>query len=1218
LWKYKLNQKLPIRHLSVRVPWHDNLWNGTVCKNPTNNASCTFLQRISVAKNEESEEKCAGLLISDLDESEYPICVEESGAFMSPKEIRVKKIHPYSGNNNSDYKHFLPTDFRIPPYSFAAIPFRWMMKEKDHLSKIAQFYDLDYDPNIEPDLGFYTNWVQDHQNQRILLDTFFSAIIPEKSLCFIYAKHIPLSDTSDRILIGVGRVKNTGKAIEYDYSENKERRSIIWDRIIQHSIREDFSDGFLLPYYELLEKYQENPSFNIESVIAVAPNRDEFSYATEHVSNDTAIDSILILAESLKKASTILGKSYIKQLDWINDRLSELWKMRGAFPGIGQVLTAFGVDCGNFIAWEISKIIQEQGLDPFEVDTWEIVEKIFKDPLSILPKDLAIKIGSILKETWHTLGQERKKFLKLLSRFELTNEQADRFCDDNRRTQNNIVGTDKDIIENPYLIYELDRFSVNPIRFRTIDKGVFPNKIIQDKFPLPEPSLVSESVDYRRVQALIINILEEASNEGHSLLPSSFIIQKINEIVIDPPCSVTTDIMNVIEKKIENQIIIDISGKEKTYQLKRLHKIKHLINNFVSKRVAGKRHNISENWEDLLNKKLGGITNGEDNDEILARKEKISALEELANSRFSVLIGSAGTGKTTLLSVLCNNPEIKKGEILALAPTGKARVRMTQSIGTSSQTVAQFLYQYNRFDDKTARYHKLGALIDALQGVQRCILVGDPRQLPPIGTGRPFIDIINYLKSFNSKDFESIFPKIGKGYAELIIKRRQITDLEEGLIDIKLADWFGDGFIPPGEDDVFDILSSDLSLQRIEFIKWQDEKELKRKLLAQLVKELLLKDESDSINFNISLGGKKSGEYVYFNNGNAEKQIEDWQILSPIKGFSYGVKELNRLIHSIFKKDTIEYALKPYKFIPPPMGSDNIVYGDKIINTINHRRYNVYPNDDALKYIANGEIGVVTGLFKRNWSGNRPLNVSFSSQPGFSYTFYNRDFSEEKGSYLELAYAITVHKSQGSEFKLVFLILPEFCPIMSRELLYTAFTRQTERIIIFYQGDLQDLKKFSSIEYSETSRRITNLFESPKLITYENNFYEENLIHRTLKGEFVRSKSEVIVANLLKSKNIDYAYEKKLIGSDGSIRYPDFTIEDDDTGITYYWEHLGMLKLENYRKNWKKKLEWYRKQGILPIEEGGGENGVLLWSIDSEKGGIDSKEIEDLIIQISS
>jgi hypothetical protein len=59
---------------------------------------------------------------------------------------------------------------------------------------------------------------------------------------------------------------------------------------------------------------------------------------------------------------------------------------------------------------------------------------------------------------------------------------------------------------------------------------------------------------------------------------------------------------------------------------------------------------------------------------------------------------------------------------------------------------------------------------------------------------------------------------------------------------------------------------------------------------------------------------------------------------------------------------------------------------------------------------------------------------------------------------------------------------------------------------------------------------------------------EESLIHRTLRNEAVRSKSEVIIANLLHGLGIDYSYEKQLRGPDGRVRYPDFTIDDAATG----------------------------------------------------------------------
>ena len=72
----------------------------------------------------------------------------------------------------------------------------------------------------------------------------------------------------------------------------------------------------------------------------------------------------------------------------------------------------------------------------------------------------------------------------------------------------------------------------------------------------------------------------------------------------------------------------------------------------------------------------------------------------------------------------------------------------------------------------------------------------------------------------------------------------------------------------------------------------------------------------------------------------------------------------------------------------------------------------------------------------------------------------------------------------------------------------------------------------------------------------------EDLIQTTSTGVPVRSKSEVIVADRLTSNGIIYHYEEelKLKHDDGKVttRYPDFTIHDDDSGVTYYWEHLGM------------------------------------------------------------
>jgi hypothetical protein len=245
------------------------------------------------------------------------------------------------------------------------------------------------------------------------------------------------------------------------------------------------------------------------------------------------------------------------------------------------------------------------------------------------------------------------------------------------------------------------------------------------------------------------------------------------------------------------------------------------------------------------------------------------------------------------------------------------------------------------------------------------------------------------------------------------------------------------------------------------------------------------------------------------------------------------------------------------------------------------------------------------------------MEVEFSSQSGFTYGYSGHDFVEEGTPSLELAYALTTHKAQGSEFGLTIFVLPDPCWLLSRELLYTALTRQRERLVILHQRELSGLKRYAAPGWSETARRLTNLFRPPSQIALEDRFLEEALIHRTRRGDAVRSKSEVIIADLLYAKGLtDYRYEQQLTGTDGETRYPDFTIDDAETGLRVYWEHLGMLHDPAYRDRWERKLAWYREQGILVREEGQGPNGTLVITRDDERGGVDSAEFERIVREV--
>jgi hypothetical protein len=102
----------------------------------------------------------------------------------------------------------------------------------------------------------------------------------------------------------------------------------------------------------------------------------------------------------------------------------------------------------------------------------------------------------------------------------------------------------------------------------------------------------------------------------------------------------------------------------------------------------------------------------------------------------------------------------------------------------------------------------------------------------------------------------------------------------------------------------------------------------------------------------------------------------------------------------------------------------------------------------------------------------------------------------------------------------------------------------------------------------------------------------------------------------LASAQVQFEYEKPLILG-GTTRYPDFTIEDEISGRTMYWEHLGMLDRPDYKAAWIKKLAWYRANDVLPIEEGGGERGTLVTTTESAAKPLDGGTVNAVIKQIS-
>lgn len=1215
------------QHISIRVPWTDNDYCGQVCSNPTCNTSCLRLKNISENKQDANEQKYAGCKMSDIEFD--PPCIAEGGAFMCTNALTRIVEHPYKKYGNPLHKHFAPTPLNYPAYSLPARPFGWTMLNKSdedkyaNIDKLAAKFDIDFDKSREPNLGFETAWIQDAKNQHAIFDSFYRDVIVKKSLVIPYAKQVPFLEDSKRVIIGIGFIENITLPGEYKYYHPGSLHSILWETMIEHSIRPDRKNGFLLPYKEMMHYAEEHPEFDIRSIAVLADDEyfEEFSYATEHLSHDAVISVLLKIIKSLEIIKQCIKGNWDECITWAQQRLEEVSKDRGLYPGAGAVLNAMRFEKGYSIVREIKSKISD------DTQFFDVLKKSIQTPIAHLSPDVASSIHKTEQQTFLSLDEQRIEYIKLLSRFSLSDRQAEILINGGyinnkaKYTPIEIQGSYKYFINNPYLLYENTR-KLRPefqISLQDVDRAVFINNA-------PYPSLFDSRNDERRILAIAICILEQKALLGHTVYPLSNLIADINNMPLLPQCTVTPDMLKHLD--FNNEIVSNetLSDGQTVFKLQRLEEIDDTIRRAVNKRVeTPNRHNISENWENIINEafKDAELTLEEQK----AREEKTAILKELAEARLSVLIGGAGTGKTTLLSLLCKSKQISNDGILLLAPTGKSRVKLSQAMNKQNikfeaQTVAQFLIRNDRFDYQTMRYHlsekpaqdipktviidecsmlteeMFGALLEALSKAQRIIFVGDPNQLPPIGAGRPFADLVNYLR----KDIKE-FPRVGKSFGELTIPRRQKTESDERF-DLSLAEWFSNFDNTDLDDEIFDKLQHNSCSSNISFKMWETSEQLQKIIFETIAEETGMCNINDLDQFDYSLGGNVKDGWMNF--GDNIEKIEDWQILSPYRNdTAIGTSFINHLIHNQYRNKTLPVDIKTkYKkrSTEQPLGSDGIMFGDKVINIRNQAKPG-YSKKVCLNYIANGEVGIVEDIVKNK----KQHQIKFSSQPESNYRF-NANLGDDSESDLELAYALTIHKAQGSEFKKVILVLSDTCKLISKELLYTAITRQTEKLIILYNRAAFDLKRFSSNEYSATALRLTDLFELPSIIEHKNTLYEKNRIHRTVNNEFVRSKSEVIIADALHDSHIDYTYEKPLLLSDGKTYYPDFTIEDAESGITYYWEHCGLLEDKSYSARWKKKKQLYADNGIIE-----GKNLIVTRDIN---GAIDSHEIRNIIKKI--
>jgi exodeoxyribonuclease V alpha subunit len=1182
-------------HISSRLAWHDRGWDGHICEAPSLNSSCIIHQVIRELRDDAVEDSSANEHVSKL-KGWFPPCSRDIAAF-AERGFRITHKDPL------ERSFLLPVDEDIPPYSFNPAPYRWMREENFREVCDSEGLDLPGPTSKEKKQG----WVYEPERQVPLLEHFWGKFEPGKSLVFFYVNQgNPFEESTARILVGAGRIKKMGPMVYFGNRENASIKYPVWSRRITHAWPEE---GVLLPYQEYVKQ-----GWSTNNIVCrVAPgNLSSFMFVGEHVTDDVAVSSIERLIQSVQavKEEGYASGDWDKALEWLNEVLGEVWTERGPYPGLGPLLQF--LDFNQAMYW--TKKVLTPRLKKGE-DVWSYVKSILD---GIQEPETSVKGGLQRASTkWKKYSDKTRELMATLIRFELSIEQFRRITDPLARQASSISANEDSICDNPYLLAEQDMGTPEsePISVDQIDKGMLPEGVARGILKSRSVEIPVQD-DCRRIRALAIQVLREAAASGHTLVTFNDLLILISKYFPEGrACKPNAELIKADADYYSEALALHLDSKPPTAALPYLHTFEREIAEALSRRINKTNDKPPSGWDwgNLLEQKLGkgkGGTVLPDEVEIRARAEKARALEILQESRFSVLTGRAGTGKTAALCVFLDGLEKMEGkrEVLLLAPTGKARVRLSTTTGRNAYTIHQLLLKLGWFDPKLFHVQheggkKAGAptvIIDEasmipmdlfgvlfraldMNQVKRLILVGDPNQLPPIGPGRPFVDIIAWLEKE---------PERKNRLAHLTERVRQETEQQESTA-LRLADGYLREEANPGDDELLSQIAQGKSYGDLEVYFWRGRTELEKTLFQRM--EALLEIPSDSVDdvgLNRSLGAvDKKWE-----------KAEAWQILSPTRQQPSGTDSLNRTIQGKFKAKRLNWARKwggrMYKGKRQcrPFGEQEIVWLDKVIQIINAQRKAWPIKDVNLNYVANGEVGLVASTGSQDYGDF--LEVAFSTQPEVTYRYYGGQVDTS----LELAYALTVHKAQGSDFDHVFLILPEKASTLTRELLYTGLTRFRKKLILLIEGhSTRTLEAYRHITASDALLRNTDLFELAVRDESTEVPYAHHLIHRTSTGVLVRTKSEVIVADILTKLGLTYDYEKRLPSKENlsDFRLPDFTVYYE--GDIWYWEHLGMLSIPSYRASWDRKKIWYEENGFW---------NQVVTSEDGDDGSINAAVIE--------
>lgn len=525
--------------------------------------------------------------------------------------------------------------------------------------------------------------------------------------------------------------------------------------------------------------------------------------------------------------------------------------------------------------------------------------------------------------------------------------------------------------------------------------------------------IMSEYEDRFKNEILFIaKVISKFSRDGHTCLS---IDDMVNNLRLDPEFEGDIPDVNNLKKAIKNSKLIGMDLNERTpfilynnrLYIRKYFEYEREIEKIIENIRKVKREykislNIINKFKDIFKEKS---------------EQAIAVLLSLFKD-FVVITGGPGTGKTTTIKRIIEFYKLVEPahEIVVSAPTGKAANRLKEGLGdiiNEAFTLHRLLGIY----ENSVKYNcnnplpydlvivdeasmvalpLMYKLLKALKKNAKIILVGDKNQLSSVEIGSVFRDLCNleYLDRF-SEDFSKFANTFG---VEIDISKKDSV-LDFG-IELRKSFRFNEDIailsnkIKEGDISGIDHIIKENRLKSINF------RPIKKGLLLDILKKYV-RDYFKRL-------------YIY----NDYRIISEYIFLCPVKKGIFGVENVNKIIE--------EFIID--EFSPELFRNNNNIYFHGKTLIISENDYNLG--------VFNGDIGIV--LLKDN-----NFLVYFPDK--------NRYFDPVLLPSHSSAFAITIHKSQGSEYNAVGIIIPDmFSSIMTRELLYTAITRAKKKVDIFY------------------------------------------------------------------------------------------------------------------------------------------------------------------------